>query len=221
MRTQIDLIRSLGDTLSWYEREIDWGTNPSSLNHLVGRIGELYVAVITNGMMSEAVNQRGWDVSCGNQKISVKTTSSPLSRWTVFLKKSTFAQVDRVIVVRVDSEERKVSILYDELSEKAKKDSIDRGLNYKLSMNTKLAEDDIDLKSTPARVENYRGEFVISELVNGGYRVVKDGKSLKPVRPKLIEIARELGIPTTNENGGELHTRRLGGLVLRELGQKK
>lgn len=41
--TQTQIIRSLGDTLKWLERVLEWGVNPAELRHLTGRIGELYV----------------------------------------------------------------------------------------------------------------------------------------------------------------------------------
>ncbi len=39
--TQVQIIQSLAEALSWFEKEIGWGVRPSELNHLTGRIGEL------------------------------------------------------------------------------------------------------------------------------------------------------------------------------------
>ena len=60
--SQVQIIRSLGEALSWFERELSWGVSPSSLPHLTGRIGELYAAMVTRGQMALARNQRGYDV---------------------------------------------------------------------------------------------------------------------------------------------------------------
>ncbi len=60
--TQIQIIQSLGEALSWMEKEINWGVPVTELRHLSGRIGELYAALISNGQMATEVNQKGYDV---------------------------------------------------------------------------------------------------------------------------------------------------------------
>jgi hypothetical protein len=40
--TQVQIIQSLAEALSWFEKELGWGVAPGELNHLTGRIGELY-----------------------------------------------------------------------------------------------------------------------------------------------------------------------------------
>jgi hypothetical protein len=57
--SQVQVIQSLGEALSWYEKELNWGVAPGELNHLTGRIGELYAAMITRGQMALETNQRG------------------------------------------------------------------------------------------------------------------------------------------------------------------
>ena len=59
--TQMQIIQSLGEAMSWFERELTWGVPPTELRHLIGRIGELYAALITNGQMATEVNQQGYD----------------------------------------------------------------------------------------------------------------------------------------------------------------
>jgi hypothetical protein len=72
--SQVQIIRSLAEALAWFEKELQWGVEPSELRHLTGRIGELYAAMITRGQMALATNQRGYDVvSAENERISVKT----------------------------------------------------------------------------------------------------------------------------------------------------
>ncbi|TWI90602.1 hypothetical protein IQ03_04954, partial [Gemmobacter caeni] len=75
--SQTQIIRSLGQALEWFEKEIGWGVSPGELNHLTGRIGELYAAMVTRGQMALATNQRGYDVVSGDgDYISVKTVTS-------------------------------------------------------------------------------------------------------------------------------------------------
>ena len=52
--TQMQLIQSLGEAMTWFERELSWGVPPTALPHLCGRIGELYAALITNGQMASS-----------------------------------------------------------------------------------------------------------------------------------------------------------------------
>ncbi len=37
--TQVQIIQSLAEALSWFEKEVSWGVSPAELNHLTGRIG--------------------------------------------------------------------------------------------------------------------------------------------------------------------------------------
>jgi len=72
--TQMQIIQSLGEAMSWFERELNWGVPPTELRHLSGRIGELYAALITSGQMATSVNQAGYDVvSATGEHVSVKT----------------------------------------------------------------------------------------------------------------------------------------------------
>ena len=71
--TQVQIIQSLAEALSWFEKEVSWGVSPGELNHLTGRIGELYAAMITRGQMAIDTNQHGYDVvSASNERVSVK-----------------------------------------------------------------------------------------------------------------------------------------------------
>jgi hypothetical protein len=106
--TQMQLIQSLGEAMAWFERELQWGVPATELRHLCGRIGELYAAVITNGQMAAAVNQQGYDVvSSQGERISVKTTAMMNSTGHISFNPKSLADVDRVIVLRVNAEESK------------------------------------------------------------------------------------------------------------------
>ena len=60
--SQFDIIKSLGESIEWFEKELSWGMPIAELRHLTGRIGELYVAMMTLGQLADSVNQRGYDV---------------------------------------------------------------------------------------------------------------------------------------------------------------
>ena len=106
--SQVQIIRSLGEALAWFERELQWGVDPAELRHLTGRIGELYVATITRGQMALAVNQRGYDVvTADGQRISVKTVTSS---GHVTFRRSTVDQADRIVILRINIDEAEASI---------------------------------------------------------------------------------------------------------------
>jgi hypothetical protein len=104
--SQMQIIQSLGEAMNWLEREIGWGANPAELRHLLGRIGELYVAMYTNGNLAEHVNEKGYDVvTKENEKISVKTTTMSNGQGHVSFNPNTLSFVDRVVILRFNEKE--------------------------------------------------------------------------------------------------------------------
>ncbi|WKL31309.1 hypothetical protein Q1M65_31945 [Sinorhizobium meliloti] len=103
--TQVQIIQSLAEALSWFEKEVSWGVSPGELNHLTGRIGELYAAMITRGQMALDTNQHGYDVvSASNERVSVKTVTTSNH---VSFNQNTFHHVDRIMVLRVNVDDEK------------------------------------------------------------------------------------------------------------------
>ncbi len=72
---------------------------PTELRHLIGRIGELYCAMITEGHLARETNQHGFDVVSQGRRISVKTTAQQSNGFIVF-NKNTFEKFDDVFVVQ-------------------------------------------------------------------------------------------------------------------------
>src|SRR3546814_19195133 len=90
---------------------MSWGVPVTGLRHLCGRIGELYACTITNGQMALQVNQHGYDVvSADGERISVKTTGTTRGGLVNF-NTNTLSLVDRVIILRVNTDEMQVEIL--------------------------------------------------------------------------------------------------------------
>jgi len=56
--TQMQIIQSLGEAMAWFERELNWGVEPTELRHLCGRIGELYAALIAQRITDDGVRVR-------------------------------------------------------------------------------------------------------------------------------------------------------------------
>ncbi|MEP6880044.1 MAG: hypothetical protein ABI865_14485 [Nitrosospira sp.] len=216
--TQMQLIQSLGEAMSWFEREMSWGIPPTELRHLCGRIGELYAAVITNGQMALKVNQRGYDVvSSGGERISVKTTAMMGTGGHVSFSANSLELVDRVIVLRVNTEEMQVETILDvPVSEAINLMSLDGGGKRILSIG-RLVKKSIarsDIKTV--NEVSYQG-YIVRELETGSIEVEHNGVLLLPAKPALRELAMRLNIELLNGNGNHHTTRQLGNLIIRSV----
>lgn len=216
--SQVQIIQSLAEALSWFEKELSWGVSPSELNHLTGRIGELYAAMITRGQMALVTNQRGYDVvSASNERISVKTITSSTH---VGFNASTFHHVDRVMVLRVNVDDDK-GVSVEELLDAPATDALDLmrehggKLVYPISRGTREARPAESLEITD-RAPHSDFEFVRYE--SGAIRVWRDGKE-QPVVVKglLRSVAAEVGVDLFNSKGGPKNTQQLGADVIRAL----
>ena len=213
MLSQVQIIRSLGEALAWFEKELAWGVQPAQLGHLTGRIGELYAAMITRGQMALSTNQHGYDVvSADNERISVKTVTSSTH---VTFRKSTHEHVDRVIVLRLNVEEDEASIeevldcRVDNLAEHVLEGPTD--FTYRLRGKSREARpvEDVDIAA-----EASRGDMQIIQYENGTIALQVRGERVTPVLPLLRKIAADVGVPLLNSAGGTRNTRQLGAEVI-------
>ncbi|RUY94515.1 MULTISPECIES: hypothetical protein [unclassified Mesorhizobium] len=220
--TQVQIIQSLAEALSWFEKELGWGVVPAELNHLTGRIGELYAAMITRGQMALETNQRGYDVvSALNERISVKTitTSSHVS-----FNSATFEFVDRVMVLRVNVDEEKgisVEELLDEPAEVAKTKMRSSGSDfiYPITRSSQREQRPVEELRVTARA-NYSGLEIV-RYESAAIRILRDG-SVQPVVVKdvLRPIAAEIGVDVLNAKGEVKNTQTLGADVIRALNSR-
>ncbi len=216
--TQMQLIQSLGEAMAWFEREISWGVPPTELRHLCGRIGELYAALITNGQMATEVNQRGYDVvSADGDRISVKTTASMGAGGHVTFNSNSLEFVDRVIVLRVNTEEMQIETLLnapiaEAVSLMSMTNEGKRTISFGRLVRKPISRDDIkSVQEVPFQ------EYLIRELENGSIEVMHEGKMLLPVKPVLRELARQLNVGLLNSNGNALNTRQLGSQIIKSV----
>jgi hypothetical protein len=71
---------------------------PTELRHLIGRIGEFYCAIKTNGMLASEINQHGHDViEKDGSRISVKTTAQ--NSGFITLNPRTLDKVDKIMII--------------------------------------------------------------------------------------------------------------------------
>ncbi|MCG7655896.1 hypothetical protein MHN00_20350 [Alteromonas sp. Cnat2-8] len=216
--TQMQIIQSLGEAMSWFERELTWGVPPTELRHLIGRIGELYAALITNGQMATEVNQQGYDVvSANGERISVKTTAMMGSSGHIAFNSNTLISVDRIIILRINTEEMQIETLLNE--EKGVAESLMRetsGTNGKLAISlSKL----LSIKKPNSKISVLKSiqisEYTIKELENGTIEVERDNQVLTPAKPILRELAKRLNISILNGAGNPMNTRQLGSLIIK------
>ncbi|UES53249.1 hypothetical protein GFK88_17025 [Roseibium aggregatum] len=228
--SQTQIIRSLGQALEWFEKEIAWGVSPGELNHLTGRIGELYAAMVTRGQMALATNQHGYDVvSLEGERISVKTVTSSSH---VDFRASTFDSVDRVMILRIVVDEDEVSI--EEIMDCSASEIRARGTNssgkYTVYINGPsigggAAQDGADrrrlsvvelqkLKETGSATY---GRYRIVQYENGTILVETEGSAQNVAKPILREIAKEVGVDILNTAGNMKNTRTLGADVIKAL----
>jgi hypothetical protein len=217
--TQVQIIQSLAEALAWFEKELSWGVAPAELNHLTGRIGELYAAMITRGQMAPETNQRGYDVvSSANERISVKTITTSTQ---VSFNASTFELVDRVMVFRVNvDEENGISVeeLLDESAESAKdKMRLSAGnYIYPIAQGSRREKRPVEELRVTARASHSDLEIVRYE--SGAIRILRDG-IVQPVVVKdvLRPIAADVGVNVLNSRGETKNTQSLGADVIRAI----
>ncbi len=82
------------------------GCKATELRHLIGRLGEFYCVLYTNGELARVTNQHGFDVIKDGRRISVKTTAQDNS--FISINKNTFDQFDDLFVIQYKDDEFKL-----------------------------------------------------------------------------------------------------------------
>jgi len=216
--SQVQIIQSLAEALAWFEKELSWGVAPGELNHLTGRIGELYAAMITRGQMALETNQRGYDVvSASNERISVKTitTSSHVS-----FNISTFGLVDRVMIFRVNvDDETGISVeeLLDEPADTARTKMRISGDRYIYPISQRAPREARPVEELRVTARARYADMEVVQYESGTIRILRDEVAQPVVKDVLRPIAAELGVDLLNSRGGTKNTRTLGADVIRAL----
>lgn len=213
--SQFQIIQSLGQALTWFQQELAWGVPAAELNHLTGRIGELYTAMFTYGQMAADVNQRGYDVvSAAGERISVKTVTTSNQ---VSFNAATFDHVDRVVVLRINTEDLAIEILLDKPVTEAR-EALREGAG-RLVFGTRPA--------SPRQVRplgdmlvidevNY-GPHTIRQYESGTIEVLTGGAPIPVAKPILREIAEAINIDLLNGAGSPKNTRQLGDHIIKKI----
>lgn len=211
--SQVQIIRSLAEALTWFEKELAWKVEAAELRHLTGRIGELYAAVITRGQMALEVNQRGYDVvSAEGRHITVKTITSSSH---VSFRKSTLNAAHDAMVLRINTSDGEASIeelfraTVDELRSVCK--DVETDLQYTVR---KSSSEPLALEKLAIIGDVQIGSRRVIQYENGTIAVEVDGVRAPIAKPLLREIAAELRISPLNSNGNPMNTRQLGSAIV-------
>ncbi len=215
----MQVIQSLGEAMAWFEKELQWGVPPTELRHLTGRIGELYAALITNGQMVTKVNNKGYDVvSSTGENISVKTTAMMGSSGHISFNPRTLDKVDRIIILRINTNEMQIETLLNDTKENAMELMTNIDSNGKASISlSKLTTPTKERLDIPAIKTVEFESYMVQELENGSIEVDADGNFMANTLATLKIIAERLNIGTLNSNGNSYNTRQLGSIVIRAI----
>ncbi|SJZ34433.1 hypothetical protein SAMN02745126_00526 [Enhydrobacter aerosaccus] len=217
--SQVQIICSLAEALTWFEKELVWKVDAAELRHLTGRIGELYAAMITRGQMALDVNQRGYDVvSAEGRRITVKTITSSSH---VTFRKSTLDFAHDAMILRINTSEGEASI-----------EELFRGTVDDLRLLCRDAGSDLHyiIRKPPSEPLVFDGLAIVGSVQVGSRRVIQyengsiavevDGVRAPVAKPVLREIAAELHLSLLNGNGNKLTTRQLGAMIIATAGSE-
>lgn len=211
--TQIQIIQSLGEALSWWEREVKWGVPIGELNHLTGRIGELYTAMITRGEMADRTNQRGYDViTASGDRVSVKTITTSTH---VTFNKATLSEVERIVILRLRNDSSEVSIeeVFDGTVEEALPLMRENERNWHFNTYDRKAKVR-DLTHLDLLRFSTFGEYEIRQYSDTTIDVLKNGHRVEPTLPALREIGGQIGVSDLNANDNPKNTRTFGADIM-------
>ena len=217
--SQMQTIQSLGNNLAILQQEVEsFGVPATEIRHLVGRIGELYACVITNGQMALNTNEKGYDVvSITGERISVKTTATTTTSGGALFNLNTLHLVDRIMIIRIN-EDLEIDVLLDEPVEEARKLMHKGTIAYSKLFGT--GRNNINLDKIPIVKQVEYKDCTIIEYENGSIAVHQHEKMVTPTKPLLRELANSLNISVLNGNGNQHNTRTLGSLIIKSISEQ-
>ncbi len=131
---------------------------------------------------------------------------------------NTLELCDRIMILFFNQEEMQVEILFDGSVKEAERLMTDS--NGKRNISTSKLRTNrktIPIENQAVVRKAQYSDYEISELESGTIFVTKVGKTIKPVKPVLRKICKELGISIFSENERVYNTRRLGNVVLKQI----
>jgi hypothetical protein len=139
----------------------------------------------------------------------------------VSFNSNTLKLVDRVIVLRVNTEEMQIETLLNApVSEAIGLMVHDTGGKRTLSLGRLLKKPTVRSNLKSVKEVCFQGQ-IVRELENGTIEVECDGEIILPVKPVLRKLAVRLNIGLLNGNGNHLNTRQLGSQIIKSVQEIK
>lgn len=168
--------------------------------------------------MATEVNQAGYDVvSSTGERISVKTTGRMHTSGHISFNTNTLELVDRIIILRINTDEMQVETLLDAPVEQARLLMSDAATGKSCITMTKLINPPVKPRILLNVKEAIWRNYKLIELENGTIEVFLNDELVTPSKPYLRDIAKELGVSILNSNGNPVNTRQLGSVLIKEL----
>ncbi len=212
--SQIEQIRSLDEAMQWFERELQWGVPVSELTHLVGRIGNLYVAVHSNGQLAVGHTQLGYDVvSVTGERYSVSAIAGTTISGEINFTRSRLERVDRVATVFFNTDEMDVQILLDSPVADLEEYVTVQGDKIILPIEQLIPVKKSRTEITVLREVKYK-DYMLFELENGDIEIELYGEPVPNMRNALLKIAQAIGVPIQRGMGRVNNSRVVGTMVI-------
>ncbi len=213
--TQMQLIKSLNETIRWFERELQWGVAPSELSHLVGRLAEIFTAIHCNGQLAVDPKQTGYDVVAANgDRYSVNCVATKLLEGEVNFTRAVLENVDRVSILFLNLEEMEIEILLDcAVEELGSYITSQAGGKLIVSLESLKRKRKPNIELKVIRQVVYK-DYTLRELENGYVDISLYGSSVDHIRPVLNRLAVELGVSLHNGMRSSRNVKLVGSLVI-------
>ncbi|WP_431273251.1 hypothetical protein ACQ858_13590 [Variovorax ureilyticus] len=158
-------------------------------------------------------------MSAVNERISVKTTAQSGLDGFISFNARTLDQVDRVFVLRINTDEMQIETLLDKpIGEVRQLMNEDRASGRLTIPLRRLAPNrSAPRETSPPATEATLDGVLVRELESGTIEALRDGEPQVPAKPVLRELAVRLNVGLLNARGNPLNTRQLGTLIIRTI----
>jgi len=134
----------------------------------------------------------------------------------VRFNESTLSHVDRVVVLRINTEEMQVEVLVHESLHDLRPRMRELGREVSLTIPASGSAGERARAQVVVRMALHNAHR-LEELESGTIRLWYYGEEVSPVKPTLRRLANELHVSTENSRGNDLNTRQLGSAILDRL----
>jgi hypothetical protein len=125
--------------------------------------------------------------------------------------------VDRVMVLRMNTEEMQIEVLLDAPIAEILPLLSEPSAGKRTLALSKLVSKAIPVRESGVANEVIFEDYVVRELESGTIQLERGGAVVLPVKPALRELAVQLNLGLLNSRGNEFNTRQLGTQIIRSI----